>query len=249
MLNQRKQQTHDHKLWKGMSYPMDLTPFIYAPRKCLLEMATKDPDLYGVQVAVCEYRSPETLYELCLSPPHTPGSIEKWSYDEGLRVAMEHANQGAVVLDSDEEDGEDGFTDRDVTLTFSLLCPMSYQAIETPVRGRGCKHIQCFDLMNYLKSNATVSGGRWRCAVCEEFVSLQDLILDGMVVKMLEKHGRQVSGSRDKISFCRDGSWFMRDENKLRYQKKRPSQDASGGVGKRSKTESSNTVEEIIDID
>jgi len=253
LIAQRKQQSHDHLLWKGMCHALDLTQFVARPTLLNeLCICTRDEGEYAIQVAILEYIAPDALHDLCMdittSPPKSNDTdanynkvkIQKMTKDEGLAVAMDYLKKDAVVLDDDDDDGHlkdagkatstTTTTPADITLTFSLCCSMSMTAMSTPVRGKNCRHMQCFDLRNYLHTNATVSGGRWRCAVCEDFVPVQDLIVDGMMVGMLEEIGKdQISGSRDKIQMSKDGSWKFMEENRLRYSKKRPA--AGGGDG------------------
>ena len=71
-LIQRKQQSHDAALWKGQCHICDLTPFTISSRFSL-EMCTRDPQPYMVQIAICDYQSPDALYQQCITPntPHT----------------------------------------------------------------------------------------------------------------------------------------------------------------------------------
>lgn len=247
---QRKQQSHNPSLWKGMCHVLDITQHISNPNiSQTMEIGAKDTSLYYVQVALCEYISPESVCRTLMGSGE--GCMQKLSYEQGHANAMKYANVDTVVLDSDSDDeGEKPGANNDkVTLTFSLLCPVSMSAIEIPVRGSACKHLQCFDLMNYLNSNKSVCGGRWRCAVCENFVAVDDLVLDGMMSEMISEYGHLVTGSRDKIQFSSDGEWTFMNENRLRYRKKRSAEDSQneGGSAKRSTSQPSDNV--VISLD
>lgn len=268
VIAQRKQQSHDHVLWKGMCHALDLTQYVAHPTMINeLCMVTRDDAEYAIQVAVLEYIAPDSLHELCLSPStsslspssYNKLSIQKLTKDEGMAVAMEYLKKDAVVVDDDDDDnGKDttttSTTPADITLTFSLLCSMSMTAMTTPVRGKQCRHMQCFDLRNYLHTNATVSGGRWRCGVCEDFVPVEDLVVDGMMVSMLEEIGKnKISGSRDKIQMSKNGSWKFMEENRLRYGgKKRPAVGGEDEDDSQKKTKPTNGVarqeSEIIEL-
>ena len=56
-------------------------------------------------------------------------------------------------------------------ITVSLKCPITQQAIRLPARGRDCKHIQCFDLENFLTMNSRKES--WSCPVCK-YVALEN---------------------------------------------------------------------------
>jgi len=249
-IHQRKQQGHDNNLWKGMSHMLDLTGLaIRAPSRSMtqrLEICTKEGEAYNFQLAICSYVPPQVLFERCVGDG--PNSLTKLSIEEG-RSLVKHNLDGKDAVVIDDSDGEDDTgLDSDIHLTYSLLCGASMSAIKTPVRGKKCKHMQCFDLANYLHSNNHVSGGRWRCLVCEDFVPVQDLMIDGFVAKILEEHGDRVSSSRDKVEIYRNGTWKFLSENRLKYQKKRSNTSSSEQPdGKRAKLQNSGPAE-VIDI-
>lgn len=165
---------------------------------------------YAIHLAVCEYIGPEKLYN------QLKVTLPMLSLESSQSKAKKYLENSVVHLHSDDEDDNNNHSE-DCSLTFSLLCSISRQPIITPVRGKICKHMQCFDLKSFLDSNRHVSGGRWRCAVCEDFVSVRDLVRCGLFEAMLKDHREAVSGARDKVSFKPDGTWSLKEANKLRY--------------------------------
>ncbi|KAL7473235.1 hypothetical protein ACHAXS_013667 [Conticribra weissflogii] len=230
---QRKQQTHDHNMWKGNSYALDLTKFVSDPRKEPIGIKLGSIEIvenkqgvligtYAIHVAICEYVGADTLHDQLMRKIDGGNVlIPTLSLRSAKKLAIEYIANQTVSIDSDEVGSQRG-PDITNSLTFSLLCPMSKQILETPVRGRHCRHMQCFDLRNFLRTNEIVSGGRWRCGVCEDFLSVRDLIHCGLFQEMLDEYRNLISGSRDKVSFRSDGTWMLKEENKLRYAKKRP---------------------------
>lgn len=213
---QRKQQSHDHNLWKGNSHAMDLTKCVSDPKKhpigiklgSVEVVENKNGDLlgsYAIHVAICEYVGADTLHDQLMGKIDG-GSvlIPTLSLRSAKKLAKEYIANQTVSIDNDEIDDGNVESNKgaDITnsLTFSLLCPMSKQTLETPVRGRHCRHMQCFDLRNFLCTNEIVSGGRWRCGVCEDFLSVRDLIHCGLFQAMLDEYRDSISGSRDKVS-------------------------------------------------
>ena len=97
----------------------------------------------------------------------------------------------------------------------------------------------------FLQTNETVFGGRWRCAVCEDFLCLDEMVQCGLFTKMLETYADEASVNRDKVQFHADGTWKLMPENKLRYGSKKRSNDSTdhgSGSAKRVKDESSNAA-------
>ena len=198
-IQQRKQQSHDLTEWKGISHPFDLTTEVPNTKTPIqLDMATREivenasssPDAsagtlagsYAVHVAICEYIEPDDLYEQLMGKAPGEVSIPKISLPSAKKIALEYmAGQTVSIVDSDDEDDDVGghgtALEEGRSLTFSLICPMSKAAMETPVRGRNCKHLQCFDLKNFLHANRNMTGGRWRCGVSVDGVALKCLPL------------------------------------------------------------------------
>jgi len=53
-----------------------------------------------------------------------------------------------------------------VSTKLSVLDPLKLSRIIAPGRASTCKHIQCFDLENYLLMNERIR--RWRCPLCDK---------------------------------------------------------------------------------
>jgi len=252
---QRKQQSHAPLEWKGMSHPLDLTVEIANTNVpieinlCSMEIVensvTNNDALkgtlmgsYALQVAICEYVAPDALYDQLMGKVAGSGvTIPKISLRSARKMAKEYlSDQTVSILESDDEDSTDKRTNssEDKSLTFSLLCPISKAAMQTPVRGRHCKHMQCFDLKNFLYANTIVTGGRWRCGACEDFVNVRDLVRCSLFQAMLDDVGGKVSGARDRVSLRSDGTWKLMDENRLRHANKRKS-DGKGSTATKAK--------------
>ena len=87
-------------------------------------------------------------------------------------------------------------------ITIALLCPLGQCFIETPVRGRNCKHVQCFDLDTYLLMNK--SSGTWKCPVCNKLAELDSLVVDGYMEKILASVGED---GAESVKIAEDGTW------------------------------------------
>jgi len=289
LISQRRQQSHDPTLWKGLCHPLDVTSILkisdspFSLKICAREIIEKagklkhnigslvskvfegdDGELrpfagtiesydeeynlykvvyedgdteeltyeevlsisaernddqdgvclkgsYAVHLAVCEYIAPDNLYDDLIK------RIQKISLEASRAMAKRYLQSQTVSIDSDSEGGDSSSSS---SLTLSLLCPLSMSAIKTPIRGRHCKHMQCFDMKTFLHYNKHISGGRWRCGVCEDFLSVRDLVLCGLYETMLLEYKDKVSVGHDKVSFRSDGSWSLKDENKPRCTSK-----------------------------
>ncbi|CAL5046190.1 unnamed protein product [Urochloa decumbens] len=83
----------------------------------------------------------------------------------------------------------------------SLNCPISFKRIKTPIKGRLCKHYQCFDYDNYMEMNSRKPN--WRCPYCNTPSNFTELRIDQKMAKILEETGNDVI---DVLVFA-DGSW------------------------------------------
>lgn len=63
------------------------------------------------------------------------------------------------------------------SLKCKLACPLGKMRIQIPIRGKLCKHIQCFDALLYLKMNEKKS--TWICPICDQKAEYHHLFVDG----------------------------------------------------------------------
>ena len=183
-IKQRKQQSHDHNKWTSQCKPLDLTVEIASTnvpielQLCCQEIIDVDQSgklkgSFALHVAICEYVAADDLYNQLMG--NKPGDviIPRISLRSAKKMAKEFMSKQIVsMIDSDDDDGSNAGNDQRMSkvderqsLTLSLLCSASRTVMQTPVRGRNCKHMQCFDLKNFLHANENVTGGRWRCLV------------------------------------------------------------------------------------
>ena len=129
---------------------------------------------------------------------------------------------------------------RQILVLFSAerLIPIVYQ-------------LKCFDLKNWLESNGTVNGGRWRCVVCENFLSYQDLELCAVTADLLVEFRNDLTPTaRDRVEYCSDGSYTLLGYRKQRYGKKRSSgPDVTDSNPAAKKKSAPNPEQEIILLD
>ncbi|KAK7406086.1 hypothetical protein VNO78_07703 [Psophocarpus tetragonolobus] len=83
----------------------------------------------------------------------------------------------------------------------SLNCPISFTRIKTPVKGRSCKHFQCFDFYNFISMNSKRPS--WRCPHCNQYVCYADIRLDRNMVEILKNVGENIT----EVIVLADGSW------------------------------------------
>jgi len=48
----------------------------------------------------------------------------------------------------------------------SIKCPLTFALINTPVRGKHCTHLDCFNSETYALVNQTTKTKKWRCPIC-----------------------------------------------------------------------------------
>ncbi|KAL3536767.1 hypothetical protein ACH5RR_000133 [Cinchona calisaya] len=100
----------------------------------------------------------------------------------------------AALTDSDDQTME-------MSPRISLNCPISKSRIKTPVKGKFCKHLQCFDYDNFLKMNSKRPS--WRCPHCKQPVCYVNLRIDRNVVKVLREAEEKVVN----VIISANGSW------------------------------------------
>lgn len=102
-----------------------------------------------------------------------------------------------------------------------------------------------------MEVNAPVSGGRWRCVCCEQFINYQELEVCGLTKEALVRFEGVASATRDRVEFRADRTMNLLPAPKLRFGSKRRQQ--SGGSTqpqqvKNPQTPISDPIE-VIDLD
>jgi hypothetical protein len=140
-IQQRKQQQHNDKLWKGMSNYLDLTEHISSRQPFKIEMICHDEEPFFICVAFCRYRSADRLFKL-LTTPTSIAPIRRVceSKEEAQRKIVDLASSQMIVLDDD--DGSPEKEENAGVFSFSLIDSYSKKLIKTPVRGCRCSHFQ-----------------------------------------------------------------------------------------------------------
>ncbi|KAE8372751.1 hypothetical protein BDV26DRAFT_273493 [Aspergillus bertholletiae] len=103
-------------------------------------------------------------------------------------------------------------------LSINLVDPFTAQVFSRPVRGRSCKHQDCFDHLTWIQTRASKSGKRglkndWKCPICGRDARPQQLVIDGYLLDVraeLERSNR-LEGAK-AILIKSDGSWELKSE-------------------------------------
>ena len=170
---------------------------------------------YAVHVSICEYVDPARLFDELTGMRVGNGVIPSLSLESVKQKAIEALEQQIVVDCDSDSDGDEAQGSNNDCLVFSLLCPFTKTVIDTPVRGKECDHLQCFDLSNFLHANKNPSAGRWRCGICQSFLCCEDLVRCGLFDAMLRDLRADVSSTRHKVSFMKGGRWKLMDQKKV----------------------------------
>lgn len=108
----------------------------------------------------------------------------------------------------------------DDEMTISITDPFSSKAFTTPVRGKTCKHRECFDLETFLDSrqsdckDALTSVYGWQCPICKADVRPHKLVLDGFFQEVREKIVEQgLEDDARAIIVSVDGTWEVKQDN------------------------------------
>ncbi|XP_028774835.1 E4 SUMO-protein ligase PIAL2 isoform X2 [Neltuma alba] len=129
---------------------------------------------YGHYLVLVAFMSHKSLPENAVIPDYVPPAVTSLDSDSDI---MEGASQ------------------------ISLTCPISFTRIKTPVKGRSCKHFQCFDFDNFININSRRPS--WRCPHCSQYVCYPDICLDRNMVEILKNVGDNVA----EVLISADGSW------------------------------------------
>ena len=105
---------------------------------------------------------------------------------------------------------------KDVELynVFSIKDPITSKMIVIPCRGAYCKHLDCFDMMNFLKFYMDAkTDKKWRCFHCKCIIPWKDLRVDIYLHKIIRELNTKFPGKEiNSICFDEQGNWKLQDE-------------------------------------
>lgn len=107
---------------------------------------------------------------------------------------FEMARQGVVHFLTDP----DGLTVS--SMKVSLRCPLALTRITTPVKGKRCQHVQCFDLINFLEYSRRSS--KFDCPVCNKNTAYPAML----VISPYIEHALEKYKDSDEVEIFQDGS-------------------------------------------
>jgi hypothetical protein len=101
-----------------------------------------------------------------------------------------------------QQDNDDD--DLVATTTFhSLVDPVTFSRIETPVRSTRCRHIDPIDAKAYLQLQ--MQGPTWKCTICNREIKFSDLVVDEYFKDVLNR----VPRNADEVEIHPDGTWVV----------------------------------------
>ncbi|KAH7705692.1 MIZ zinc finger family protein [Aphelenchoides avenae] len=103
--------------------------------------------------------------------------------DESNILPYDTTKQRILDYYSSVDADEDIQTER---LKVTLTCPLSKSRIKEPSRSRLCVHLQCFDLDNFLRSNAKRE--KPKCPICGVEADFDKLLVDEYVKGCITGH-------------------------------------------------------------
>lgn len=208
--------------------PIDITPFVKSGPNTFKASIHTDPidkdNHFGIAVEVIGFRSASQIKNM------------------PTRVTAENSRQALMnemhphVSASDDDDIE-MITDR---TTMSISDPFSSLMVLDPVRGKTCKHKNCFDLDTFLQSrpsddkDAISSVYEWRCPIgsCKEDVRPCSLVRDGFLQEVIAQLVEEGKTNTRSIIVRNDGTWEpkIEDGNDATGSKKGGSDHATSSI-------------------
>ncbi|KAI9345115.1 MIZ/SP-RING zinc finger-domain-containing protein [Pilaira anomala] len=84
-----------------------------------------------------------------------------------------------------DKDDDDDIVIVQKSVKLSLRCPISLKKLKLPIRGRNCKHLECFDLVPYLLTNEN-KVPQWLCPCCNKTTYPDELARDLFMERLLK---------------------------------------------------------------
>nr|XP_027194470.1 E3 SUMO-protein ligase PIAS1-like [Dermatophagoides pteronyssinus] len=137
------------------------------------------------------------IYIRATIPEHNDFSNTDYYYGVFLMKKIDHKNLLKLLKDKGPHDTKLSidlvkkklFTDDDDVICdnvmkVSLLCPLTSLRLKIPSRSKHCDHVHCFDGEAFISINDITP--RWKCPICKIYIKFDDLIIDGLVSRILK---------------------------------------------------------------
>ena len=188
------------KIAWGKDLPADITSHVQAGSNelkvvCLSPGKQQVSPTFVMAIEIYECLSEDSIIK---DVKHIPLSDAKSSVLSRLSGASD--TDDMVLVESDR-------------VSLAVRCPLSFTLLTTPVRGVACKHLECFDLQNYLetrprrKDHEPPFADSWRCPLCRGDARPTELVVDDFLASVLQELMLSRSTDVQNIVVKRDGGW------------------------------------------
>ncbi|KIW89024.1 uncharacterized protein Z519_10509 [Cladophialophora bantiana CBS 173.52] len=99
-------------------------------------------------------------------------------------------------------------------INIDLMDPLTSVIWTTPVRGRECRHQECFDLEAFLfrrtdgvNKGSLASPDRWKCPICEGYAPPNMLVIDEFLLEVRKTLEKDRQWQAQAIDVKEDGTW------------------------------------------
>lgn len=191
------------KLHNGKDLPIDITRFVQEGEN-RLEIAVlrqsndKTPLDYALAIEIISTKSHVAIKENCSTLNRIPAEQVTSAIKASLSAA-DRDDEIAVVSSN---------------ITINLFDPFSAcRMFDIPVRGRTCRHHDCFDLETFLQTRKRKQPmcpsaiDDWKCPLCKADARPQCLIVDGFMEDVRKKLAEKSLLETRAIVMEQDGSW------------------------------------------
>jgi len=107
------------------------------------------------------------------------------------------------------------FREFEVLAAFPVRDPITNKIMNFAARGSKCKHLQCFDLINFLKFYQGPTEKYWQCFWCKNIIPWRDIMVDQFLYTVLkeirEKYKSEID-EIDNICFDEEGNWKLQKD-------------------------------------
>jgi hypothetical protein len=219
-VNQKRVELRRKLQW-GKDQSADITNLLQAGENELkvVQLSGQQRSTYVMAVEIIESRDEESLMV----------NLERQRIEANIAKAM--------VLNrlSRNSDSDDVIVSSS-TVVLNVFCPMSYSLPTLPVRGRSCRHLECFDYHNYLNSRPKKREWEpplldsYRCPLCKGDARPSELIIDGFMVDVLLELRRTNQLDVKNIIVHSDGRWEVKQEKENEKESKRDGKMEDGTI-------------------
>lgn len=188
------------KLHYGKDLPIDVSHYIQEGQNTLsiatMWLPSEDKAVYAVGLETLQVTTDKKIKESVVT-------LERSEAQRRITERVSNLDPEVQIIDP--------------SIILDITDPYTSSIFKTPVRGKSCRHTQCFDLDIFLQTRGSKTPGepcepdQFRCPICGGDARPQNLMIDGFFMEVREELSKANRLDARAIILHESGDWHIKE--------------------------------------